>query len=148
MKFRLIIRIAEWLLGKTLGDEPRADMFLPMKVLALGLFLLAAAAVFAVYAVLTLTLPPAAGALACVVLGAGAVMCWRNQTVEILSDEEFVYTTFLGARHTYRFADITGLRRNRDSMTLMVGGGEVHIESNAQLSERLVRLINAQLEKP
>ncbi len=52
-----------------------------------------------------------------------------------------------GQTRTYYFSDITGLRRNSDSMTLFVGNEKVHIESMAVLSERLVNGINEALEK-
>ena len=52
-----------------------------------------------------------------------------------------------GNTTTYSFADIQGLRKNQDSMTLFVAGKKVHIESMAVLSERLVNHINEALQK-
>ena len=46
-----------------------------------------------------------------------------------------------------KFSDITGLKRNADSMTLLVGTEKVHIESCAILSERLIKLIDKELSK-
>lgn len=65
----------------------------------------------------------------------------------MLTDEVFEYTTFLGNTYTYYFRDITGLRRNQDSLTLFVGCKKVHIESSAVMSERLVSLINHSLNR-
>lgn len=63
----------------------------------------------------------------------------------MLSDDSFEYSTFLGNKKVYRFEDIVGLKRNSDSMTLIVNGGKVHIESCAQLTERFAERINEQL---
>ncbi|MBQ5712079.1 MAG: hypothetical protein IIV61_05660 [Oscillospiraceae bacterium] len=65
----------------------------------------------------------------------------------MISEDRFTYTTMFGNTHTYSFSDIQGLRKNQDSMTLFVAGHKVHIESMAILSERLVTLINRELEK-
>ena len=79
-------------------------------------------------------------------LGVLACLCWNNQKARVISDQEFEYTTFLGKTHRYYFRDITGLRKNSDSMTLYVDGNKVHIESCAILSERFITLINQALE--
>ena len=76
-----------------------------------------------------------------------ALLCWKNQTIHVISDTQFTYTTMFGNTTTYSFADIQGLRKNQDSMTLFVAGKKVHIESMAVLSDRLVDRINAALEK-
>ena len=85
------------------------------------------------------------GAVACIAFGVAALLCWRNQSIHIISDEKFTYTTMFGNTRTYSFSDIQGLRRNQDSLTLFVAGEKVHIESMAVLSERLIERINTVL---
>ena len=51
MKFRLAVKLMELILGTAVSDdEPRADMFLPVKVLSLAPVMLIAGVVFAVIA--------------------------------------------------------------------------------------------------
>lgn len=147
MKFRLLVKLGELILGKAFGDqEHRADMYLPVKVLALGLVLLVGAVILGVVAVVLQSLPAAAGAVIALPLGLFALLCWKNQTIQMLPNDAFEYTTLFGNKKMYRFSDVKALRRNSDSMTLFVGEGRVHIESCAILSDRLVDRINKQLE--
>ena len=78
-------------------------------------------------------------------IGILAVICWKNQSIKIVSNEKFEYTTFLGNKHTYYFRDITDLRQNQDSITMFMGDKKVHIEGMAIMSDRLVDLINSAL---
>ena len=73
--------------------------------------------------------------------GIAAALCWKNQKIRILDEETFVYTTMFGRKKIYRFEDIIALKRNRDSFTLIMKGGKVHIESTAILSDRLIEKI-------
>ena len=148
MKLKIITKIVEILLGMQSGDEtPRADMYLPERALAMAIVMLAGAvAATAWYFV--------KGGIAAVVIAVGALafgvtqlMCWRNQKIRILDSERFEYTTFLGNTRQYAFKDITGLRKNSDSMTLFVGGDKVHMESMAVISDKLAERINQQLQK-
>ena len=147
MKFKLLIKLGEWILGKACPDgEMRADMFLPIKLLAFSVVLVMAGIAIGVYAFLNSSLGAAVGACIALALGVGALLCWKNQTITVLNDEEFEYCTFLGKKIVYRFSDIRLIRKNNDSMTMFVGNGKVHIESMAILSDRLIGLINKQLE--
>ena len=135
--------------GTTLvDDEPRADMFLPAWLLAMGLLLSMFGAivgiVFAVLQISTLIIVLAAGMS---LLGVAAILCWKNQTIRMLPNDTFEYSTFLGNKIIYRFSDIKGLKKNTDSMTLFVAEGKVHIESIAILTDRLSDRINKQLEE-
>lgn len=146
--FRALVRIVELLLGmKNNEGEPRADMYLPDFVLALGVVLLLSGIGFGIGAAVTMTLWMIAAAAGGILLGVVAVMCWKNQTIRILSSDKFEYTTFLGNTYTYSFSDIKGLRKNSDSATLFVGDKKVHIESCAIMSERLVNSINIALQR-
>lgn len=147
MKLKILVKIVEKILGMSGSDGPRADMYLPERLLAMALVFLAGGIGCGVYAIFS----PATWAIVCaplgIILGIMALLCWKNQTIHVISDEQFTYTTMFGNTTTYSFADIQGLRKNQDSMTLLVAGKKVHIESMAVLSERLVNHINEALEK-
>ncbi len=126
---------------------PRADMFLPDFLKYFGFFLDAAAVAFLAgafitrnYALLIVTL--IAGAL-----GVAAWLCWKNQTIQIVDSNHFAYTTFLGKTTVYRFSDITGMKVNSDSMTLLLTNGKVHIESMVCMSQALYEKIEAALDR-
>ena len=143
------MRPGKFLFGTTLvDDEPRADMFLPAWLFVMGLLLSMFGAivgiVFAVLQISTLIIVLAAGMS---LLGVAAILCWKNQTIRMLPNDTFEYSTFLGNKIIYRFSDIKGLKKNTDSMTLFVAEGKVHIESIAILTDRLSDRINKQLEE-
>lgn len=148
MKFKLLVKVAALILGAAYReDEPRADMYLPIWILALALVLFLAAVGIIIAAVLTaVSVGAIIAVMLCLLLGELALLCWKNQSIRMLSDDAFEYTTFLGSKKEYRFDAITMLRKNNDSMTMFVGGGKVHIESCAILSDRLVERINRQLD--
>ena len=148
MKLKLLVKLGELILGEAYSeDEPRADMFLPLWLLAFAIVMLVAGVAVGIYAAVELSVGAVVGAVVCLGLGIMALLCWKNQSIVVLSDESFEYSTFLGNKKEYRFQDITDLKQNNDSMTLFVGNEKVHIESCALLTDRLIELINAQLEK-
>ncbi len=122
-------------------------MFLPDRLLAMAFVLFAVGIGFGVYAVFDFVIWKVIVAVLGVVLGIFAILCWKNQTIHVISEEQFTYTTMFGNTRTYNFSDIKGLRRNQDSMTMLVGNDKVHIESMAVLSERLIDCINKALEQ-
>lgn len=61
--------------------------------------------------------------------------------------DTFQYTNPLGRKRVYRFADIRGVKRNKDSMTLILTNGKVPIESIAILTQNLADSINRQLKE-
>lgn len=147
MKLKILVKVIEKLLGMTdSGDEPRADMFLPDRLLAMSIVFLAGGVVSIVLAI-TNSITWVLGIIICFAFGIAALLCWKNQSIHIISNEQFTYTTMFGKTRTYSFSDIQGLRRNQDSLTLFVAGEKVHIESMAVLSERLVERIDNALEK-
>ena len=87
------------------------------------------------------------GVLICGGLGIAAWLCWKNQTIRIVDDDTFEYTTFLGKTTMYHFSDIKELRVNQDSMTLILANGKVHIESMVHMSQALVDKIDQSIEK-
>ena len=144
------LRILTWFLTKILGvdeEAEKADMHLPVKIAAFGLAMILGGFVL-VGAFIVNKLPVAlVFAVVCFAFAPFALLCYKNQRIYVLSDEEFEYSTLFGNKKVYRFADIKSLRPNRDSMTLFVGEEKVHIESSAVLSERLTNIINEQLRK-
>lgn len=148
MKLKLIVKLAELILREKYSEqEPRADMYLPIWLLAFAVVLLVGGVAIAIYAIVSLSVEWAICALVCIALGALALLCWKNQAIRMLSNDSFEYTTFLGNKKIYRFSEIVGLKRSSDSMTLLVGNEKVHIESCAILTERLVDRINQELDR-
>lgn len=148
MKLKLIVKIVEKLLGMTSSeDAPRADMYLPERLLAMALVALVGGVGCGIYAAFSLAVWAIACAPLGIVMGVMALLCWKNQSIRVISDEQFTYTTMFGNTATYSFADIRGLRKNQDSMTLFVADKKVHIESMAVMSPRLINLINASLQR-
>ncbi len=146
MKLKILVKLVEKFLGATYSeDQPRADMYLPERLLAMALVFLAGGTVFGVLFLLTKTLWMVLAAVGGLAFGIVALLCWKNQSIRMISDEEFEYTTFLGNTYRYAFKDITGLRKNQDSLTLFVGEKKVHIESMAIITERLAQRINQEL---
>lgn len=147
MKIKLLVKLGELILGKCFSDdEPRADMYLPIKLLAFSVVLLVLGIAAVIIWLTKLTATPAILAVVFILLGVAAMLCWKNQTIQIVSDDSFVYTTFLGNKKEYSFSDIKGLKRNNDSLTLLVANDKVHIESMAIMSKRLIECINAQFQ--
>ena len=148
MKLKILLRIIEKILGVPYNDEePRADMYMPDRLLIMSLIFFVLGIGCTVYIIINFVVIAAIGAAVCLELGVFAMLCWRNQTIHMLSDEQFTYTTMFGNTYTYSFSDIQGLRQNQDSFTLFVAGKKVHIESMVILSERLVERINIELER-
>lgn len=134
---KLALKIAELLLGTKISDEnPRADMYLPARTLAMSVVFMLAGIGIGVYAAIALSIKAAVIAAIGIVLGIGAFLCWRNQKIVMVSESWFEYTTFLGKTTTYRFDEITAYRLNRDSTTLFVGKNKIHIEANAIMTKR------------
>ena len=124
---------------------PRADMFLPDFLKYFGFFLDAVAVAFLVAAFITQIWGLIVAVLLCGGLGIAAWLCWKNQTIRVIDDEKFEYTTFLGKTTVYQFSDIKDLRVNQDSMTLILTNGKVHIESMVCISESLLDKIDSAL---
>ncbi len=147
MRGKLIIKLATMLLGTIYKeDEPRADMYLPLKLLAMGFVIILGAIALGTVCVFSFQIWALVAAAVCLLIGILAIVCWKNQTIHILSNDKFEYTTFLGNKHTYYFKDITDLRQNQDSITMFIGDKKVHIESMAIMSDRLINLINNSLK--
>lgn len=148
MKLKILAAIVTMLLkDKNNENGPRADLYLPERILAMALVLIAVGIGFAVAFFVVWNVAFIAIAAVLIILSVFALLCWRNQTIRILDEEHFEYSTMFGNKKVYAFSDIKGLRRNSDSLTLFVGDGKVHIESNAIISDRLTEKIKAALER-
>lgn len=148
MKLKLLVKLGELILGEVYSDdEPRADMYLPIWLLSFALVLLAGGTAVILLAIVFLSVPAAIVALASIILGTAALLCWKNQKILMLSDDSFEYTTFLGNKKVYLFSEIVDLKFGIDSMTLLMETGKVHIESSAIITERLVDRINKEMSE-
>jgi len=147
MKLKILVKVVEKILGMT-SSNGTADMYLPERLLAMALIFLAGGSAFALFSIFRFVIWAVVCAILGILLGVGALLCWKNQKIRIISDEQFTYTTMFGKTYTYAFSDIQGLRKNQDSLTLFVANKKVHIESMAILSERLVDKINLSLSQP
>lgn len=148
MKLKLIVKLGELLLGTAFSDDqPRADMCLPVKILAMSIMLMVFGIGLGILAAIKLSLSAAIAAVICLPFGVISFLCWRNQTIHIISDELFVYRTFLGNERVYRFDQINGFVLHHDSGTLYVRNEKVHMERCAHLTKRLSAKINQELKR-
>ena len=148
MKFKLLVKLIEKLLGVADdGEGPRADVFLPDKLLAMSLVFILVGIGCGVYAAFNFAVWAVIGCALGFILGIFAMLSWKNQRIYVISEEQFTYTTMFGRTHTYSFSDIQGFRKNNDSLTIFVAGKKVHIESMALISERFITLVDKALEK-
>ncbi len=103
---KLALKLAEFLLGTKISDEnPRADMYLPARTLAMSAVFMIVGIGVGVYAVMTLSIKAAIIAAIGIILGIGAFLCWHNQKIVMVSENWFEYTTLLGKTTSYRFDD-------------------------------------------
>lgn len=146
----VLLKVIAAVITRLLGideEAEKADMHLSNRALALSLTSVLAVFILIARFFTTDDWVYLIFAAAFLLIAIFILLCYRNQRIYILSDEEFQYTTFLGNKKIYKFDDITALRKNRDSLTLFVGKNKVHIESSAVLSERLKALIIKQFKK-
>ena len=120
-------------------------MFLPGWLNGFGIFLDIVAVALLVAMFVTQIWALAIGFVIAGLLGVAATLCWKNQTIRIIDEDTFEYSTFLGKKIRYRFAEIKELRVNQDSMTLFVGNGKVHIEAMVVISQELMDKIDTAL---
>ncbi len=147
MKLKIFTKIGEILLGRVISDdEPRADMYLPVWILSMGIMLSVAGITIGVIAFVLSSVKAAAVGVVLLIIGIVALLCWKNQSIVMLDDDSFEYRTMFGRKKVYNFSDLERIRKNNDSMTMFIGGGKVHIESSAILTKRLIDRINRQLE--
>lgn len=129
-------------------DKARADMFLPIWLLSLGIFACATGTILlVVFLVNRLPFVPVFFALALLATGTFTILLWKNHSIRILSEDSFEYKNFYGSKRVFRFSDIKGMRRGIDCKVLLVGDARILIDSSAILSEELRARIHTQLDK-
>ena len=119
------------------------DVYLPGWVLGLGIFLLLAAVGCIVLGFLV-SLYALIGTVICLGLGIAAVLCWKNQWIQVVNDREFLYSTMFGRQSRHSFSEIRDLKLNTDSMSLILEDQKVHVEACAVVSDRFGEIINKQ----
>lgn len=148
MKLKLLLRgLERVLIESDTRISPQPDMHLPKRLLAMAMLFFSGGIALGIYCIFRFAVWAVIAAVLGVLFGIFAFLCWRNQAIYVISDEEFVYSTMFGRKHTYSFQQIRGLRRNGNSLTLLVAGKKVHIEAMAVLSQRLIDSINHALHK-
>ncbi len=160
MKYRTVIALVAafaavfgYVGNKIARKHPRQeDMHLPERQLGLGIGAIGGGLAPIVYGVIQqdYVLPMIFGAVL-IVFGIAALLCWKNQTIVMLDEERFVYSTMFGNKREYRFADIADMTGSKDRNLVMKDGSKVFIESSTEMSERLAAAISgvftARLEK-
>lgn len=123
------------------------DMYFPIWVCVLGAVLIAGGLVCLVFCFIDLNnaLYWLIMVVTCIGLGIAGVLCWKNQWVKMIDQDEFIYSTIFGNRIKYKFSEIKGTKRNSDSMTLLLENGKVHIESGAIISETFIERVDQML---
>ena len=144
----MIAHLLKKILKKTADyEKPRADMFLPLWLLVMGIILVVGSLCTITYFMFYFNITWIAVCCALLVLGMAAVLCWANQKIYVLDGFTFEYITMFGHKKVYNFYQITSIKVNNDSFTLYLGNEKIHIESCARMSGRLIEKINEALER-
>ena len=123
----------------------KKDLYLPVWICVLGIVFILGGLVF-LYS--SLKKPYLLiGAVLCLGLGIAAILCWKNQWIEVIDEHTFVYSTMFGKQTKYHTSQIIDLKQNPDSMTLVLDSGKVHIESCAIVSDRLIEMITKSINQ-
>ncbi len=144
---RLLEALESFFLKKDKNNEPRADVYISSFLLVFSLFLILVGISVTIVLFFNFNIWIIVGSVFFILLGILTFMCWKNQTIRIISEDKFVYTTFLGNSYEYRFNDITKIKSNADSTTIFVGKKKVHIESIAVVSDRFSNLLNKAIKE-
>ena len=123
----------------------KKDLYLPIWICALGIVLILGALVFLYFGLKNSYL--FVGTALCLGLGIAAILCWKNQWIEVIDEHTFVYSTMFGKQTKYHTSQIVDLKQNPDSMTLVLDNGKVHIESCAIVSDRLIEMITKSINQ-
>lgn len=77
-------------------NNGKKDMYLPAWVCWTGLFFIAMAIGWLIGAILSSNLLLVIGMIVCFGIGISAVLCWKNQWIQMLDTDSFVYSTMFG----------------------------------------------------
>lgn len=128
-------------------NNRKKDMYLPTWVCWAGLFFIVVAIGCLIGAILSSNLLLVIGMMVCFGIGISAVLCWKNQWVQMVDSDSFVYSTMFGNETQYDFTQVRELRLHGDSATLILETGKIHIEECAILSKRFEEAIDWALAK-
>ena len=138
----LLSALESFFLKKDNDNTPRADVYISSFLLVFSLFLILIGIGLAIALIFYFNIWIIVAGICFILFGILAFICWRNQTIKVISEDKFEYTTFWGNSYEYRFNDITAVKHNTDSTTIFVGKKKVHIESIAVVSDRFSNLLN------
>ncbi len=127
-------------------DRKDKDMYLPFWVCVLGIFFLIAACVL-LASTFSSSVYSLIGFGICLALGVSAILCWKNQSIKMIDENTFVYTTMFGRENHYSFSDIQELKISQDSFTLILDHGKVHIENCAIMSESFIAALDSVIKR-
>lgn len=146
MKFNELKRLAKDALG--LDDKSKsADMRLPERILAFSFLILLLGLIFLLGFILSMSVALLFMSLFAILMSAFAFLCFKNQKIYIISNEEFLFITIFGKKNQYKFREIIDIEAMQGSKILIFRSESVRIDSSAILSERLKELLNNELAK-
>ena len=127
---------------------PRADMFLPKWILASAILLCMISVLNLVLVLLMEDWDLFYNVMTDIPIGIILFLCWRNQTIKILDEDTFRYTTFWGKKYIYHFSRIKCIRVGLTGIALVTPKGKpnVPIEGAARVTRPLAEKLNMQLE--
>lgn len=136
------LRITVW---NTIPEgKPRGDMCLPVINLTAGIMcmifgVVACIIMFAMDGPVVLFL---LGVL-CVAAGIMSVLEWKNRTIRIYPKDLFEYADTFGKKQMYSFCDIQWIKQGFFSMKLILADRSITTGSDAIVSERLRKRLDA-----
>lgn len=128
---------------------PRADMFLPKWILVSAILLCIISVLNLVLVILMEDWDLFYNVMTDIPIGIILFLCWRNQTIKILDEDTFRYTTFWGKKYIYQFSRIKRIRVGLAGITLVTPKGKpnIPIEGAARVTRPLAEKLNMQLEE-
>ncbi|MGN0517125.1 MAG: hypothetical protein ACI4II_00190 [Acutalibacteraceae bacterium] len=112
------------------------DMYLPISVLLSGILFIALALVIFPLNLTNIVLCFIVCS-ASLLIGIAGVLCWKNQWIEVVNSNAFVYSTMFGKEKLYYFTEIKDLKYKHDCLELVFENSKVKIDYNAVVSKRL-----------
>ena len=87
MKLKILVKLVEKILGATYhDDQPRADMYLPERLLAMALVMLGGGSACAIWSILSPGPYVIVFAILGICVGIAMLLCWKNQSIHVISD--------------------------------------------------------------
>ena len=140
------MRLTVWSSGPE--RKPIGDMCMPDPYAAMGIFGMIAGVVVVI--ITFATGAPCGLAIVSFASFAGGVLmllAWKNRVIRMLPGDRFEYVTAFGRKQVYSFADISELRKGFLCWNLILGDRKIQIDSDAVVSERLSRRLEARKQE-